>query len=130
MRLLVQSYIQYTHLSMENDVPIKFNRLHTLNSIIPLDFTGRQGRISAVFFTMNIRCGWMQGGELTKFTRRSIISLLGGVKLDKEEALAAIKRMTIEEKIAKLSETDVAHIQDCIEQAVTDEQKQVKEKKP
>ena len=41
--------------------------------------------------------------------------------MDKTEALIKIKQMSLIEKITRLSETDLAHIQDCIEQVITDE---------
>ena len=48
----------------------------------------------------------------------------------KREALKNIRRMTVAEKLARLSAADTAYVRECIEQAVQDEQSTQRECPP
>jgi hypothetical protein len=39
-------------------------------------------------------------------------------------SIKKVEQMSLTEKIANLSETDMAHVKECVEQAVLEEQKQ------
>jgi hypothetical protein len=44
--------------------------------------------------------------------------------VDKTKAMAKVEQMDLTEKIARLSETDMAYVKKCVEQAALEAQKQ------
>jgi hypothetical protein len=48
--------------------------------------------------------------------------------VDKEEAMTKVEQMDLAEKIANLSETDMAYVKECVEQAISDEGKENEER--
>ena len=44
--------------------------------------------------------------------------------MDKKAALEKIQRLSVAEKMAQFSETDMAYVEECIEQTISQEQQQ------